>query len=95
VPSGCARATASAAMTPPAPGLLSMMMDWPLVLEIWSARMRAMWSMLPPGGTEMIKRMFLPACDCAAFGIAIMTKLAIASAPIAEPRTLYKCTMHA
>ena len=34
LPSGAARATASAAMMPPAPGLLSMMIDWPLVLEM-------------------------------------------------------------
>ena len=48
LPSGAARATASAAMMPPAPGLLSTMIVWPLVLEIWSARMRTRRSMLPP-----------------------------------------------
>jgi hypothetical protein len=31
---GGARATASAAMMPPAPGLLSTMIDWPFVLEM-------------------------------------------------------------
>jgi hypothetical protein len=34
LPSGGARATASAAMTPPAPDLLSTMIDWPFVLEM-------------------------------------------------------------
>jgi len=34
LPSDAARATASAAMTPPAPGRLSTMMVWPRVPEI-------------------------------------------------------------
>ena len=34
LPSGGARATASAAMMPPAPGLLSTIMVWPVVEEI-------------------------------------------------------------
>ena len=34
LPSGGARATASAAITPPAPGLLSTMIDWPLLVEM-------------------------------------------------------------
>jgi len=34
LPSGGERATASAAMAPPAPCLLSITIDWPLVVEM-------------------------------------------------------------
>ena len=63
LPSGVARATASAAITPPAPGRLSTMMVAPLLpLPIWSASTRTSVSIAPPGGTEMITRMVRAVC---------------------------------
>ena len=56
LPSGVARATASAAMTPPPPGLLSIRIVWPCVLEMWCPPRFKKESMLPPDGTEMTTR---------------------------------------
>src|SRR5215467_5503147 len=62
LPSGVARATASAAITPPPPGRLSMIIVCPLVRPISSARMRTSESMAPPAGTETTIRIVRAAC---------------------------------
>ena len=62
LPSGGACATASAAMMPPAPGLLSTMTVWPFALPIWSASRRTSKSMVPPAGTEMTTLMVRAVC---------------------------------
>src|SRR5262245_17790822 len=61
LPSGTARATASAAITPPAPGRLSITMVWPL-RAISSARMRTSASMAPPAGTDTTTRIVRTVC---------------------------------
>ena len=49
-PSGALRATASAAMLPPAPGRFSITTGWPSSGAICSASSRAVMSAAPPGG---------------------------------------------
>src|SRR5262245_39084357 len=62
LPSGAARATASAAITPPPPGRLSMIIVCPRVRAISSARMRTSESMAPPAGTDTTIRIVRAAC---------------------------------
>src|SRR6266581_4795720 len=62
LPSGAARATASAAIAPPAPGRLSTTTVCPLVRTISSARMRTSASMAPPVGTVTTTRIVRDAC---------------------------------
>src|SRR5262249_48097791 len=62
LPSGAARATASAAIAPPAPGRLSITMVCPLVRAISSARMRTSASIAPPGGTVTTTPIMRDAC---------------------------------
>ena len=50
VPSGAAWATAPAPIEPEAPGRFSTMNCWPSAVVSWAARMRATWSVEPPGG---------------------------------------------
>ena len=63
LPSGGACATYSAAMMPPAPGLLSTIMLTPFAVEICSATMREKMSIAPPGGTGRMTRMVLAGSD--------------------------------
>ena len=49
-PSGTARATTSAAMTPDAPGRFSTTTGWPSDSVSFCATMRARMSFAPPGG---------------------------------------------
>src|SRR5436853_7160369 len=57
VPAGAARATASLAMTVPAPGRFSITIVAPWVRPIWSPTMRARVSTPPPGayGTAILR----------------------------------------
>ena len=50
VPSGAAWATAPAPIEPEAPGRFSTMNCWPSAVVSSAARMRATWSVEPPGG---------------------------------------------
>jgi len=76
-PSGGARATASAAMAPLAPGRYSMMNGWPnAALSGWATKCAAS-SVTPPGanGTMILTGRCGQSCACARAGDAIAARM--------------------
>ena len=69
-PSGCARATASAAVAPPAPGMFSMMTGCPIDFDITSPMARPAMSPRPPGPKPMTIFTVRDGNSCAAAGSA-------------------------
>ena len=67
-PSGAARATASAAVAPPAPGMFSMMTGWPIDFDITSPMARPAISPRPPGPKPMTIFTVRDGNSCAAAG---------------------------
>src|SRR5688572_28958754 len=94
-PSGAARATCSAATTPPAPGRFSTTKGRPKASASLAASMRASTSGLPPGAAAAIRRTLLDgyaSCACAQGAISSSTAstIFISASLVDEARRLHR-----